>query len=118
MHKLIRRLPEVKQYCRKKPIILVGTKKEFRDCDWTKSVLEKVNQVFGKLSEYCGSFYHTFFKTPVKTDQGRKVADDAKLNGYFECSSKEKDGVKEIFNEAARLAVNYKKRKGKPCKMQ
>jgi len=93
-------IPEIKNYCPKTPVLLVGTKKEFRECEWTKKRLSSVNQ------------------EPVTPETGRQLVDLAKLNGYFECSSKEKCGVKEIFDEAARLAVTHKKSKKNKCKLQ
>jgi GTPase SAR1 family protein len=52
----------------------------------------------------CIDLLRTQGLTPVTSEQGKKVAD--KINAiYMECSSKERDGVEELFELAIDTAV-------------
>lgn len=42
---------------------------------------------------------------PVKTEEGRATVDRIGAYAFLECSAKTKDGVKEIFETAARAAL-------------
>lgn len=48
---------------------------------------------------------------PVKTDEGRDMANRISAFGYLECSAKTKDGVREVFEMATRAALQVRKRK-------
>lgn len=48
---------------------------------------------------------------PVKTDEGREMANRINAFGYLECSAKTKDGVREVFEMATRAALQVRKRK-------
>jgi len=50
----------------------------------------------------------------ITADTGRKVAADLKLYAYMECSSKNNDGVRAVFETAARVALS-KELKGRKC---
>ncbi|XP_059188519.1 rho-related GTP-binding protein RhoA-C-like [Centropristis striata] len=84
-------IPEVKHFCPNVPIILVGTKKDLRNDEHTRRKLAKMKQ------------------EPVKSDEAKDMANRMNAFGYVECSAKTKDGVKEVFEMAARAALQHKK---------
>ena len=78
--------PEVTHFCPTTPLILVGLKSDLR---------HKKN---------CIELLRTQGLTPVTSEQGRMVAN--KMNAtYMECSSKEQQGVDELFERAIDMAV-------------
>lgn len=81
-------LPEVNHFCPNVPVILVGNKKDLRNDSETIEELEK-----RKLK-------------PVTTEQGRSMAERIKAFTYQECSAKTREGVREIFETAARASLN------------
>nr|XP_061803408.1 rho-related GTP-binding protein RhoA-D isoform X3 [Nerophis lumbriciformis] len=85
--------PEVKHFCPNVPIILVGNKKDLRNDENTRRELAKMKQ------------------EPVKSDEGRDMANRISAFGYLECSAKTKDGVREVFEMATRAALQVRKRK-------
>ena len=46
---------------------------------------------------------------PVRTEEGQEMADKIGARGYYECSSKTKEGVREIFEAATRAALANKR---------
>jgi Ras homolog gene family, member A len=78
--------PEVLHFCPTTPIILCGLKSDLRS------------------KRTCIELLKTQGLTPVTQQQGRAVAD--KMGAlYMECSSKEMNGVHEIFDTAIDIAV-------------
>ena len=78
--------PEVLHFCPTTPIILCGLKSDLRN------------------KRTCIELLKTQGLTPVTQSQGRTVAD--KMGAmYMECSSKEMNGVHEIFETAIDTAV-------------
>ena len=78
--------PEVLHFCPTTPIILCGLKSDLR------------------YKKTCIDLLKTQGLTPVTPEQGRAVA--AKMGAtYMECSSKEMNGVDDIFDMAVTLAV-------------
>ncbi|XP_062381434.1 rho-related GTP-binding protein RhoA-A-like [Sardina pilchardus] len=84
--------PEVNHFCPKVPIILVGTHKDLRNNDHTLRELAKIKQ------------------QPVKQEEGRDMANRINAFGYMECSAKTMEGVREVFELAARAALHGGKR--------
>jgi len=84
--------PEVKHFCPKVPIILVGNKKDLRNDEHTKRELARMKQ------------------TPVKTEDGAAVATLINANCYLECSAKTREGVREVFYAATKAALQKRKR--------
>jgi small GTP-binding protein len=66
--------PEVKHFCPNVPIVLVGNKKDLRNDESTKRELMKMKQ------------------EPVRSEEGRNMADKIGAVGYLECSAKTKEG--------------------------
>jgi GTPase SAR1 family protein len=78
--------PEVLHFCPTTPMMLVGLKSDLRN------------------KRNCIELLKTQGLTPVTPEQGRAVA--KKMGAvYMECSSKEQDGVEEIFDMAVTMAV-------------
>lgn len=88
--------PEVKHYCPNVPIILVGNKKDLRNDPAIVSELSKMKQ------------------SPVNTADGKAMAEKINAFNFLECSAKNMEGVREVFETATRAAlqVNKKKKKG------
>ncbi len=91
--------PEVKHFCPNVPIVLVGNKKDLRNDEATKKELMKMKQ------------------EPVRSEEGRNMAEKIGAVGYLECSAKTKEGVREVFEHAARAALARKKKRKGGCIM-
>lgn len=79
------------------PIVLVGNKKDLRVDDQTIRELAKSKQ------------------EPVKTEEGRAMAEKIGAYAYLECSAKHNEGVREVFETATRAALQTKKKKKSFC---
>lgn len=77
--------PEVRHHCPRTPFILVGTKTDLRD-----------NAEPGSDRNF------------ITRTQGKKMAAKIKASKYVECSAKEVNGVKEVFEEAVRAVLSPK----------
>jgi Ras family protein A len=86
--------PEVKHFCFNVPIILVGNKKDLRNDDMSVFDEQSIKK-----------------KEAVKFDDGRAMAERIGAACYLECSAKENDGVREVFEAATRAALRGKKKK-------
>ena len=82
-------VPEIKHFCPDVPYILVGIRKELRNNPDVIAELAKL-----KL-------------TPVTPEEGETVAQMIEAKCYMECSAKEFDGVNEVFETAARFALQH-----------
>ncbi|XP_045209469.2 ras-like GTP-binding protein rhoA [Mercenaria mercenaria] len=91
--------PEVKHFCPTVPIILVGNKKDLRNDETVMCELAKIKQ------------------EPVKIEDGRAMAERIGAFCYLECSAKSMNGVIEVFEEAARAALQGKKKKKIKCRI-
>jgi len=76
-------VPEVRHFCPKVPIVLVGNKKDLRN---------------GKGD--C-----------IKEAEGKQMAQRIEAQGYVECSALTGDGVREVFEKATLLALKKTKTK-------
>ncbi|KAI1718106.1 ras family domain-containing protein [Ditylenchus destructor] len=84
---------EARHFCPKVPIILVGNKKDLRD---ETHVIQE----------------------PITYEQGKAVADKIGAVAYLESSAKTQEGVPEVFNCAARAALQRgDKKKKKFCRI-
>ncbi len=79
------------------PIVLVGNKKDLRTDEATRRELAKSKQ------------------EPVKTEEGRAMAEKIGAYSYLECTAKFNEGVREVFETATRAALQTKKKKGRIC---
>jgi len=71
------------------PVLLVGLKADLIDDEATKELLAQRD------------------KAPVTESEAQEMATKIGAQGYFKTSAKENQGVKELFDEAARLAWDY-----------
>lgn len=84
--------PEVKHFCPKSPIVLVGIMKDTRNDP------------------------HEMKRKLVTSQEGQLMAEQIHAFAYIECSAKTKEGVGEVFETATRAALQVKKGKGeKKC---
>ena len=74
-------IPEVRYQCPHVPILLVGTMIDLRSNDEVR--------------------------TPISHEQGMAMAKDVGAIKYMECSALEKVGLKDLFDEAIRIAVMW-----------
>ena len=91
--------PEVRHFCPTVPIVLVGNKKDLRFDEATRKELTKSKQ------------------EPVKTEEGRAMADKIGAYDFLECSAKTNEGVREVFETATRAALQTKKKKRGICSL-
>lgn len=87
--------PEVRHFCPKVPIILVGNKIDLRNDPETIRELSKYKQ------------------KPVRTEDGKAMAEMIHASAYVECSAKTEEGICEVFETATKAALQKSKRKRK-----
>jgi len=83
-------IPEIKHHCRGVPYIIVGTKADIRHDAATIKSLEDKGKKMKSLEEY------------------QQAALELEASCYLECSSKEQDGLKKVFEEAVRIGIASK----------
>ncbi|KIL61334.1 hypothetical protein M378DRAFT_166983 [Amanita muscaria Koide BX008] len=84
---------EVQQYCPGIPIILLGCKMDLRD---NTNAVEGCEVVTQQL---------------ITPEEGQAVAQKIGAKHYLECSAKTGDGVSEVFQHAARAALQVEQKK-------
>lgn len=80
--------PEVRHHCPNAQIVLVGTKLDLRDDKDTIEKLKKKKQI------------------PITCHEGRAMADEIGAVKYLECSAVTQMGLKTVFEEAVRVALD------------
>ena len=80
-------MPEIRHFCGPCPVLLVACKKDLRTDSQT---IERLKEEGEK---------------PVTTDVGKQIAAQIKADAYMECSAKTREGVQEVFVQAARLSL-------------
>ena len=83
-------IPEVRHFCGQCPVILVGCKKDLRTDSETIIRLKQDNE------------------KPVSSEVGRQIAIEIKADCYMECSAKTREGVQDVFIQAARLSLKQR----------
>ena len=78
---------EVRFFCPNVPIVLVGNKKDLRNDENTKRILAQVEQ------------------EPVKYEKGASIGREIKACAYLECSAKTREGVRDVFEMAAKATL-------------
>lgn len=91
-------IDEVKHFCHGLPVILVGCKKDLRQDRKTIAELSKEG------------------KRPVSSDEVENVAKTIGAAKYLECSSKNNEGVNEVFEHVARASINMKRKEKRSIK--
>jgi len=79
--------PEIKHHCPDAPILLIGTKIDLRE---DKEALQAL-----------ADSGHT----PLKREQGQKLANKIRAVKYLECSALTQRGLKQVFDEAVRAVL-------------
>ncbi|KAJ3045257.1 GTP-binding protein Rho1 [Rhizophlyctis rosea] len=98
-------ISELNHFCRGTPILLVGCKKDLRNDRRTVESLARLHQ------------------RPVTAEEGFAMAQKVGARKYLECSAKNNDGVREVFEIAtrvtltARVAKPTNKKKDSGCKL-
>ncbi|KAF9258400.1 hypothetical protein L218DRAFT_964473 [Marasmius fiardii PR-910] len=87
-------VPEAKHFCSGVPIILVGCKKDLR---YDSRVVDELRKTDGQ---------------PVTPEEGMDVAQKIGAKQYCECSAKTGEGVREVFQYAAEVALICRPRRG------
>ncbi len=80
--------PEVKHYCHNVPILLIANKRDLRD---DPSVHERIKNQN---------------KKPITTEDALLYAKRIGAKNYLECSAKTREGVREVFEYAAKVALD------------
>lgn len=93
-------VPEVRHFCPKTPIVLVGMKKDLRNNESTIKDLAKRDM------------------KPVSTAEGKAMAAKVNAFSYMECSAITKAGVREVFETAVRAAQFFREQMRKRGKMK
>ncbi|XP_076324840.1 ras-related C3 botulinum toxin substrate 1-like isoform X3 [Tachypleus tridentatus] len=93
--------PEIKHHCPDAPMILVGTKIDLREDKETLQLLSEQGL------------------SPIKREQGQKLASKVRAVKYLECSALTQRGLKQVFDEAVRavLRPEPQKRRQRKCKL-
>lgn len=89
-------LPEVRSYCPDIPVMLIGNKTDLREDEECLEKLKKQGQ------------------EPVSPEEGRCMAKKIGAEFYLECSAKSNEGIKEVFDQAAKLAL-YRNKANTTC---
>jgi Ras family protein A len=80
-------MPEIRHFCGQCPVILVACKKDLRTDPETIMKLKQDGE------------------KPVGNEVGRQIAAQIKADAYMECSAKTREGVQDLFIQAARLSL-------------
>uniref|UniRef100_A0A3P9Q4Y5 Rho-related GTP-binding protein RhoA-C-like n=1 Tax=Poecilia reticulata TaxID=8081 RepID=A0A3P9Q4Y5_POERE len=83
--------PEVRHFCPHVPIVVVGNKTDLRNDENTRKMLTKQNE-------------------PIKYEEGKDMSNQIAAYSYQECSAKNKDGVRQVFDTAAKAALTNNSR--------
>ena len=89
-------VPEIKQHCPKVPFILVATKKDIRD-----DALHESSCIGGEKEDI------------VSTMRGRETAKTVGAQKFLECSARYRDNTRNVFEMAAKVALQKSRRKRK-----
>ncbi|XP_052215953.1 ras-related C3 botulinum toxin substrate 2-like [Dreissena polymorpha] len=93
--------PEIKHHCPEAPVIVVGTKIDLREN----------KEAIGQLAQQGLS--------PIKREQGIKLANKIRAVKYMECSALTQRGLKQVFEEAVRAVIHPQpvRPKNKSCRL-
>lgn len=112
-------LEEVRRQAPKAPTMLVGTKRDVRDAavaNWCQCHLcleDSLGCLKGRATLQRMSSDAVLSKNIVSHQQGKEVARSMGALAYVECSAKYRDGSRDVFENAAYLAVHRRRRKRK-----
>lgn len=93
----------------------VGSWPRWNKCVSASSII--IFSAYLTFTAYCLHTWSEMFNSccisqePVKSEEGRDMANRISAFGYLECSAKTKDGVRDVFEMATRAALQVRKRK-------
>nr|CAX74757.1 RAS-like GTP-binding protein [Schistosoma japonicum] len=92
-------IPEVRHFCPNVPIVLVGNKSDLRYDDKIINELARLNQ------------------HPVTSEEARAVANHIGAYKEIECSAKNKENVRQVFELATRASLTVRRKHRKSRKL-
>ena len=92
-------LPEIDEFSKGAPFILIGTKSDLRD-DWDNLPADKKDPSY----------------RPISTEEGQNFAKKIGAVKYIECSALKSINVGEVFEETVRIGLNPPKKDGEKSK--
>ena len=98
-------LPELKEYAPKVPYILVGTKTDVRE--------ERICQLEFARDSTDGTVHTEDLRDMVTSRQGVEAAEGMGAQTFLECSALYRDGTREVFETAAKVAQRRTPRRKK-----
>ena len=87
----------MRQHCPNTPIVLVGTKLDLRNDEQVTEDLKSRGL------------------SPVATTQALEIKEKIGASSYVECSSRTKENLEYLFDEALQVVLNTTKAKNKKC---
>ena len=90
-------VPEVHHFCPNVPFLVIATKKDLRNDTAVRQQLAREKESI------------------IRPEEGKAMADTVRAWTYLECSAKTREGVREVFDNATRAALQKKKRKKGAC---
>lgn len=90
-------MPEIKHFCPYVPVVLVANKKDLRND-------EKLRAELAKSKQY-----------PVRTEDGKTMAQRIGAYDYVECSAKTREGVRQVFETATKAALQKRQKPKRGC---
>ena len=109
-------LPELLQVAPKVPYILVGTKKDIRDevlCEVELSCQSRRNLAKNTTTTTDGRVAQETRENFVTTSQGMEAAEAIGAKDFIECSAMYREGTRDVFESAAKLALRRSPRRKK-----
>ncbi|XP_043977651.1 rho-related GTP-binding protein RhoA-D-like [Gambusia affinis] len=86
-------IPEVRHFCPYVPIVLVGNKTDLRNDKYVRETLAEQNEEV------------------INHEDGINMSNQIAAYSYQECSAKNNEGVREVFDTAAKAALSYNSRR-------
>ena len=94
-------IPEIRHHCPTAPFLIVGLQSDLRDDAATIECLQKCRE------------------SPILKEDGKALAEKVGAYAYVECSALTQNGLKNVFEEAAKSIIDERKtRKKKQCVLQ
>ncbi|XP_028319083.1 rho-related GTP-binding protein RhoF isoform X2 [Gouania willdenowi] len=90
---LIKWYPEVKHFCQQTPVILIGCKTDLR------------------TDKECARKLKAMNLAPITYSQGEETRQQMNAALYLECSAKYQENVDDIFREATKTALAFRRKK-------
>lgn len=90
-------VPEVHHFCPNVPFLVIATKKDLRNDATVRQQLARDKDSI------------------IRPEEGKAMSDTVRAWTYLECSAKTREGVREVFDNATRAALQKKKRKKGAC---